>query len=166
MTWQYKQLESLCTTVKDPYESIGKNGYKESIAYTSYKQELTAYHQLIYKETGFSKPKFRKTITSELTSQIKDPDSLMVWYLDDGTLRPDGNACRLATQCFNLEENILLQDCLMTNFNIKSEIERWPKNQNGLCIYSRGGHSRKFTKLFADTVIKEIPSMKYKVHNI
>jgi hypothetical protein len=90
----------------------------------------------------------------------------MVWYLDDGTLRSDSGACRIATQCFNFEEHQLLQECLYQNFGISSQIEAWNSKgskQYGLVIPSRNKESRKFLSLFQHIVRKEIPSMKYKV---
>lgn len=104
-----------------------------------------------------------KFIPENLKDYLIDPEALMVWYLDDGTLRLDGGACRLATQGFTLEEHVILQDCLQNNFNVTSVIEKWSKNKSGLYIPSRGGHAANFVNLFGKTVVEEIPSMRYKV---
>ena len=164
--WQYENLTWLCEKVKQPYETTTKSGYSECIAYTSYQNELLRYHKYFYKPTGLSKPKFVKVVPENLSEYLTDPLSLMVWYLDDGTLRKDGGAVRIATQSFSLEENWILQDCLNKNFNIKSVLEQWPKDQYNLTIPSRGGHSKNFLGLFSSTVKKEIPSMRYKVENL
>jgi hypothetical protein len=164
--WQYRNLDWLSKKVKPPYETTTKKGYSECIGYTSYQPELLQFHQFFYKPTGLSKPKYRKIVPENLSDYLKDPISLMVWYLDDGTLRTDSGACRIATQSFTEEENWILQDCLQKNFNVKSVIEKWPDNQYNLSIPTRGGHSENFRNLFADTVRKEIPSMKYKVDRL
>jgi hypothetical protein len=50
VNWQYNNLRSLCTTVKEPYETTTKKKYKEFIAYTGYHTGLKPYHDLFYKE--------------------------------------------------------------------------------------------------------------------
>jgi len=117
--WQYDQLSTLCIGVKEPYESLVK-GYREYHGYTAYRTELTPYHTQFYWPTGLEKPKFRKSIPEDLSSLLTHPLSLMVWYLDDGTLRKDGGACRLATQSFSVDEHVILQECLAANFSVKS----------------------------------------------
>lgn len=164
--WQYKNLDWLCKKVKEPYETKTKKGYSECIAYTSYQAELLTYHKFFYQATGLDKPKYRKIVPENLSKHLKDPLSLMVWYLDDGTLRDDTGACRLATQSFTEEENWILQDCLQKNFNVKSVLEKWPNNQYNLSIPKRGGHSKNFLSLFDNVVKKEIPSMRYKVERL
>jgi hypothetical protein len=111
------------------------------------------------------KPRYRKTVPVDLHLRLKDPLSLMVWHLDDGTLRDDCMACRLATQCFTHDEKLILQYTLFKNFNIKSEIENWPedKDKSSLYIPAKNGNGKDFILLFRDTVLKEIPSMKSKV---
>jgi hypothetical protein len=160
--WQYRNLDWLCKGTKEPYETKTKKGYSECIAYTSSRPELLRYHDFFYKPTGLEKPKYRKIVPEALIETLTDPLSLMVWYLDDGTLRPDGGACRLATQSFTESENEILQTCLKKNFGVKANIEKW-NNQYNLSIPTRGGHSKNFLSLFDQVVKKEIPSMRYKV---
>ena len=181
VSWQYNELGDLCATVKEPYITQTKKGYYECIGYTSYRTEIQPYHRLFYKDIGDQKPKYRKIIPPDFSTHLKDPEALMVWYLDDGTLRSDGGAVRIATQGFSLPEILILQDCLYKNFNIKAEIEETSKlkpfetgdpfqneslcreSQYGLTILSRKGEAGNFIRLFRDTVVKEIPSMTYKV---
>lgn len=163
--WLHKQLGFLCEGVMPP-TNIDERGYSTCRAYTAYRPELRLYHDLIYLPTGKEKPKYRKTISNNLFDLLKDPVSLMVWYLDDGTLRRDSGACRLATQCFNLEEHQILQECLQRNFGIRSQVETWNykgSKKHGLLIPSRNKQSKEFLDLFHDIVVQEIPSMKYKV---
>jgi hypothetical protein len=170
--WQYDQIKDpLCIgvgskVVKQPYETKTKQGYVEMIGYTAYREELLDYHDLFYEKT--ENTKYKKKIRPELVEYLKDPTSLMVWYLDDGTLRGDSNACRLATQSFSLDEHHILEHCLDKNFGIKSNTVRWSTDSRnkvtfGLNIPAKNHNSEKFLKLFSDVVIKEIPSMSYKV---
>lgn len=166
--WEYKKLGWLCEKVKKPYETETKNGFGECIAYTSYEPQLLEYHQLFYRPSIKPGRRFEKFVPENLASYLTNPTSLMVWYLDDGTRRTDGGACRLATQGFTYYEQEILQDCLKKNFNIPCKIESVtnPKTKTvnyGLVIPTRGGHADKFVRLFDQKVLKEIPSMKYKV---
>jgi len=159
--WQFNELKSLCNGVKPPY-ATEHHGFPMYEAYTKYSPELKPYHTTFYQPNRFDKPKYRKSIPDELPLILKDPLSLMVWYLDDGTLRKDSGACRLATQCFNAYEHTILQECLLNNFGIKTRIEHWSTGYE-LTIPTRGGHARDFVGLFENTVLTEIPSMSYKV---
>lgn len=156
--WQHKQLINLCKTVKAPEKSE-----HEYIAYSSYLSSLQVYHQWMYKPTEHGN--YRKIIPPDLKLYLKDPLSLLVWYLDDGTLRRDCYSCRFGTQCFNEEEHLILKNCLWENFHIGSVIQHHKKKagQYTLSLPARGRHCHNFLSLFKDIVIEEIPSMKYKV---
>lgn len=108
--WQYDELDWLCNGVSEPKAIIEQNQYPICRAYTAYRSELTPYHSLTYKTTNQPNRKFIKVLPENLREYLTDPESLMVWYLDDGTLRLDGGACRLATQSFTLSEHEILQD--------------------------------------------------------
>jgi len=161
--WQYNELDWLCSNVSRPKEVIEKDKYSICRAYTSYHSELTPYHELTYKPTTLKHRRFIKTIPSNFADYLKNPESLMVWYLDDGTLRKDGGACRLATQSFTLQEHEILQETLWNNFHVKSVIESWSNEHPSLYVPARGGHAQNFVNLFSETIIKEIPSMSYKI---
>jgi len=158
--WQYEQLGWLCDGVSPP-KIIPEREYFKCRAYTKYVQELKPYHDLTYIPSIKPNRRFEKIIPSDLGNYVKDPEILMVWYLDDGTLRRDGGACRLATQGFSLDEHEILQNCLKENFDITSVIEKWPKGKAGLYIPKRD--AANFVNLFSSSVVKEIPSMKYKL---
>jgi len=163
--WLYrKQLSTLCEGVKPPYDTE-QHGFPMYEAYTRYSEQLKPYHTTFYQPTNFDKPKYRKSVPDELSSILTDPLSLMVWYLDDGTLRKDSGACRLATQCFTGYEHIILQECLVNNFGVKTKIERWSTGFE-LTIPTRGGHAQNFISLFEDVVLEEIPSMSYKIRRM
>lgn len=161
--WQFKELGWLCDGVSKPKEIVEKQKYHICRAYTKYRPELTPYHTLTYKTTTLPNRRFVKTLPSNFGDYLKNPEVFMVWYLDDGTLRLDGGACRLATQSFTLQEHEILQEALQNNFNVKTVIETWPGGYSALYVPSRGGHAADFVGLFSDTIVKEIPSMTYKV---
>ena len=161
--WQYTELDWLCNGVAEPKDIIEKNQYHICRAYTAYRSELTPYHSLTYNATNQPNRKFIKVLPENLGDYLKSPESLMVWYLDDGTLRLDGGACRLATQSFTLPEHEILQETLWKNFTIKTVIERWSQSNPSLYVPAREGHAKNFVSLFSETILKEIPSMKYKI---
>jgi len=161
--WEFKELDWLCKGVSRPKEIIEKNQYHLYRAYTSYCSELTHYHTLAYESTTIKGRRYIKRIPSNFGDYLKDPEALMVWYLDDGTLRLDGGACRLATQNFTIDEHEILKDALWKNFHIASKIEFMVKDQPSLYIPSRRNAAKDFVHLFSDTVLKEIPSMTYKI---
>jgi len=161
--WEFNQLGFLCDGVSRPKHIVEKNKYDICRAYTAYRPELTKFHTLTYKPTNLPNRKFIKTLPADFKSYLTNPETLMVWYLDDGTLRLDGGACRLATQSFTLTEHEILQQALQKNFNIKTVIESWSDKAPSLCVPSRGGHAANFVHLFSETVLKEIPSMTYKI---
>lgn len=163
VTWQYKELDWLCDGVSPPKEIVEKQKYHICRAYTAYRPELKPYHTLAYKATSLPNRRFVKTIPENFSDYLKNPETLMVWYLDDGTLRLDGGACRLATQSFTLQEHEILQDALWKNFSIKTVIESWSAEYPALYVPARGGYARDFVNLFSNTVLKEIPSMTYKI---
>ena len=161
--WQYKELDWLCAGVSRPKEIVEKDKYRICRAYTAYKPELTPYHTLTYKPTTKPNRRYLKTLPSNFSEYLKNPEALMIWYLDDGTLRLDGGACRLATQSFTLQEHEMLQETLWQNFHVKTVIESWSDDYPSLYVPARGGHAADFIHLFSETVVKEIPSMTYKI---
>jgi hypothetical protein len=163
VAWEFNELGWLCDGVSRPKHIVEKNQYDICRAYTAYKPDLTKFHKLTYKRTNLPNRKFIKTIPPDFGKYLTNPETLMVWYLDDGTLRADGGACRLATQSFTLAEHEILQEALQKNFNIKTVIEGWSDKAPSLYVPSRGGHAANFVHLFSDTVLNEIPSMTYKI---
>ena len=67
---------------------------------------------------------FKKIVPKNIELILIDPIALAIWYLDDGTKR-NYNACRFATQSFSLEENLLLQSTLETNFKLIVKVDKW-----------------------------------------
>lgn len=162
--WQYQQLGWLCEGVAEPRIIIERKDGREfelRRAYTKYAQELKPFHDLTYVTSTKPGRRFDKIVPANLSEFLTDPEMLMVWYLDDGTLRRDSSSIRLATQGFTLAEHQILENCLRENFDIGSTIENWPPGQHGLAIPS--GQASKFAALFQETIVREIPSMMYKI---
>jgi hypothetical protein len=120
-----------------------------------------------YKESpgglGKGRGSYVKKITRELIEQLPmQPEVLAVWFMDVGSVRDDCYAGNLATQCFSLEENHLLQNYLK-KWDIDSNISRHTKTNDQYYLYIS---SRSFPKLveLIEPIIKEVPSMKYKLN--
>lgn len=105
-------------------------------------------------------------VPSYIGDLLVDPISLAVWYLDDGSKRADCEACRLATQGFTLEENMVLVECLRSNFGIEARVGATRGAGGrlyGLSIPSGPSGYRRLKSLIYPLVEAEIPSMLYKL---
>lgn len=110
----YDELKSLCRS--QPHQ-----GWNEQISFQ------TTMHKEIGKVKGFFYPKGRKCVPAEITYVLKDPLSLAVWYMDDGTLDyrvKDHYAFRIATYSFSKKENELLVSVLNKNFNVVATVQQ------------------------------------------
>lgn len=130
---------------------------------------LLKYHDLFYTAVKVPKLKkiqfkYRKSIKVQLLDFLKDPLSLAIWWLDDGNIRTDCFAGRLATQCYTLEEHKILQELLFQNFQISSNIVQHSakKKQYYLYISNKNNNLSTFLNCMAP-YINPIPSMKYKI---
>lgn len=100
-----------------------------------------------------------KIVPKNISDILKSPLSLAVWFMDDGNGYLESFALRISTYCFGLEGNLILKDCLLKNFNIKSTI---CKDTKGYQLYLpiSDGNITKFKGLITPYVI---PSMLYKL---
>lgn len=167
VNWKYDQLKRLCTTTQPPKKVTDKKGFVTVGFYTSSGDYLKDYFSLFYKELpgglGKGGSSYVKKITPELIDQLPmQPEVLAVWFMDSGSVRNDCYAGSLATQCFSLEENHLLQKYLK-KWDIDSNISRHIKTTDQYYLYIP---SRSFPKLIEliEPIINEIPSMKYKLN--
>lgn len=85
--------------------------------------EFTKLHQLFYRNG-------KKSITTELCSQITNPLSIAIWFMDDGSC--DNSGVIFNTQCFELSEIKMLQNLFATKFNLQTTYRR---NKKGWVIY-------------------------------
>ena len=101
--------------------------------------------------------KGKKQVPENIVKILKQPLSLAVWFMDDGYKRNDCNALRVNTDCFNHNEQKLLQECLENNFKINSRIHKKGKFWN---IYIPESETGKFCGMIKPYII---PTMKYKI---
>lgn len=99
-----------------------------------------------------------KIVPKDINSLLKTGLSLAVWFMDDGNGFKQNDAYRLSTYAFGYEGTTSLQKCLLSNFNIRTNL--W-KDSKGYQIYIpiSGGEALKFRKLIAPYITAD---MKYK----
>jgi hypothetical protein len=129
--WKHKQLKRLCQTTQPPKKTIDKKGFEGLEFYTSSGTYLKSYHELFYKpveklgKNGNKKVIFVKTITEKLINLLPmHPMVLATFFMDDGSVRDDCYAGKIATQGFTLVENNLLCEYL-AKWNIGAPGGEW-----------------------------------------
>ncbi len=121
----------------------------------------TISHPLIFEyKQAFYKGNI-KIIPQNISDILKSALSLAVWFMDDGNGYLKNNAYRLSTYAFGLEGNLLLQQCLSKNFNLKANLVRDSKGFQ-LYIPILEGNARRFKNLIEQYII---PCMRYKIEN-
>ena len=119
------------------------------------KEIFNEYHNIFYKSNV-------KILPSNIKDLLKSELALAVWYLDDGALRTDCRALRIHTNNFTYNEVVVLQDVLLVNYKIHSQIHKQGKTYN-LYIGSINKQSDKFCNLIRPVIASKIPSMVYKL---
>nr|ACZ52950.1 endonuclease-like protein [Bryopsis hypnoides] len=160
--WKYRVLRSFCERTQPPKKFIRQIGTDYLFA-TQSEKNFVYYHNLFYQK---QQQRYVKIIRPELIQEMQSCLSLAVWWMDDGSARTDCNAGRLATQSYSLEEHQILQQCLMTNFEINSAIVRHTAKNNkvqySLSIPAKNKQFDKFISLISPYVY-QIPSMMHKL---
>ncbi len=111
--WLYKQFSNLCRS--RPKQRKDNNQWYFG---TRYFKEFTEIRNKFYDNRV-------KIIPRDITIFLKEPLSLAVWYMDDGTLdfRPKSHfSFSLAVNCFSLSEVKILSRVLKDNFGIISSV--------------------------------------------
>lgn len=161
LDWKYSYFKDLCPS--EPKKEKDEESY---LFYTFYRDDLSVFHDLFYEKTATS---YRKKIDPTLLSIFKDPLSLAVWYLDDGSFRKTFQAARIATHSFSLSEMLILQEILKGNFGIPTSVVKAGKSRLGnyqwyqLSFNARDEGFSKLKETIYDIVRLEIPSMLYKL---
>lgn len=153
--WKYKILENIASNKPRIVRQLDKRSEKvcERWAFATHAEPaLNPYFNFLYK-TG------KKKLNPSLIKLFKYPLSLAVWFMDDGYKRNDCNAIRFSTDCFTLDENLILQKCLKMNFGINSKIHKKGKVWN---IYVPTGEMNKVREIVFP-YISEVKSMMYKL---
>lgn len=95
-----------------------------------------------------------KVLTKEWLNKVT-PRGLAYWFMDDGC-----NSGTLATNCFTLDECILIQDWLLERYNIETTIQKAANNQH--VVYIKKCSRKDFCALVSPYFV---PSMLYKLSN-
>ncbi len=159
--WKHQEMLRLCSRTRLPSESVRRGVHKEWTFWTNYLEQLNFYHRLFYRLEGIH---YKKVLPDDLGAHLSNALSLLVWYLDDGTLRKGGNSCRIATQSFSLREQEILRNVLWDNFGVGCKIEGWRRRaggtQWGVCLLAADW--TRFRQLLMELCREECPSMLYK----
>jgi hypothetical protein len=169
--WKHNKLININRCKKTPPPKIYlEKGKFERIEFNTdsgnYFQEI---HELMYKK--LPNGRYRKTITQEVIDKLPvDPLVVAVWYLDDGSIRNDGYAGKIASQGFSKEENSLLCDYLrkfnlrkfnLRKFNINCHIVKHTEISGQWYITIPASTFGNLIKVI-DPIVREVPSMVYK----
>jgi len=163
--WKYSKLSRLCQTTQPPREITNRRGQVSCEFYTSSGLYLKDLYDLFYKQDLQNRNRFIKTITPELILQLPmNPIVLAVLFMDDGSVRNDCYAGKIATQCFSLEENNLLKDYLK-KWGVDINIVRHTQASGQYYISIP---SRSFPKLveIIEPTVREVPVMVYKLNEV
>jgi len=151
--WKYRELKTFVPSKPRIIISYHRKAQKEyrRLHFATYSLDVFEYYWKIFYSNN------RKAITNLIFSELKDPLSLAVWYMDDGYKRNDCDALRFSTESFSSAEQKLLQKVLAKNFGIKAVIHRKSKWWN---LYIPHRETLKFIDLVSPYII---PSLRYKI---
>lgn len=152
--WKYRELRDICPSepriVKILPHYKTKKVYERWHFSTFSSADLNRFRETFYISR-------RKIIPICIKQILKDPLSLAVWFMDDGYKRNDCNAFRLHTDCYSLDEQKLLQNCLKENFCIGSSLHKKGDTWN---IYIPSAQSERFRQVIGPFIL---PDMRYKL---
>lgn len=160
--WKRAKLSNICQTTQPPRQVPKKETpYILYEFYTSSGKYLKELHELFYKKN--EKGQFKRTITQDLINSLPvDPLILAVWFLDDGSVRNDCYAGKIATQGFSREESELLCDYLR-KFDVNCyAVKHTVKSQQWYITVP--AHTFGNLMKLIEPFVKEIPSMEYKLN--
>jgi hypothetical protein len=101
----------------------------------------------------------RKIIPDRILELLNTPQSLAVWFMDDGTLNKSSGSMLFETQSFSTEDIEKLRNCLQVNFGIQSRPCKSGKGR-GLRLYIPVREARKLKAIIEPYVISQ---MRYKL---
>jgi len=152
--WKSKLLEPFCA--HQPRFVKGAIHRRTGIRYS--RIEVSTFSLPVFEEYW---QKFyvqgKKKIPKDIDELLTDPLAVAIWFMDDGYKRNDCNALRINTDSFSYEEQEILQECLIKNFDISTRIHRKGKFWN---IYIPSTQASKFCELVKPYIV---PAMKYKI---
>jgi hypothetical protein len=101
----------------------------------------------------------KKIIPDQISDLISTPQSLAVWFMDDGTLSKESGAMMFETQAFSFEDIEKLRHCLWMNFGFQSRPHHSGRGR-GLRLYVPVAEARKLSQIIEPYVIA---CMRYKL---
>ncbi len=101
----------------------------------------------------------KKVVPDKILELLDTPQSLAVWFMDDGTLDKRQGSILFETQCFSVEDIEKLKMCLQVNFGIQSSPCKSGKGR-GLRLYVPVAEARKLRAIIEPHVIDQ---MRYKL---
>lgn len=126
---------------------------------------MYAFNTVVHHEFKFYRDLFYegniKVIKENLINYFKSPLSLAVWIMDDGYLNKNVNL-RFHTEGFTYKEHEILQNVLRINFDIRSKICKYNRNDKEYNYLSLNKENTIKTSNIVNPYIQEC--MKYKLH--
>lgn len=165
--WKYAKLGRLCQTTQPPKKVTSKKGFVSYLFHTSSGLYLKELYDLFYKKKTpyLNGSLYVKTITQQLIDELPmNPIVLAVLFMDDGSVRNDCYAGKIATQCFLLEEQHLLSTYLK-KWGIDCNIVKHTKETGQFYISIPAKSFGRFVEIIEPTVL-EIPVMSYKLNQL
>lgn len=109
LEWKHSALKPISTNI---FKNVDKRGNSVMYGFNTLSNiNLLSIYELFYSE--------QKIIKKELVNHINDL-VLAVWYFDDGNLSKSN--CRLSTESFSYEENVILKEILVEKFDIEPKV--------------------------------------------
>ena len=162
--WIYEKLKEWVGTPPKVFEKISRfpNG-KEIIAkaygFSTYSHgTFRFYAQQFYEGKRKKMPK--------LIEKLLTPEAIGVWYLDDGSFKSDRHRTFIIhTHGFIKSDLRKIQEALFRRFGIKTNLHIQRRKEGTYWrIYVFSESAQDFSNLIAP-VVREIPSLKYKLGN-
>lgn len=169
--WKHEQLKRLCQTTQLPKKTIDNKGYECLEFYTSSGEYLQSFHELFYEpvenvdKNGKKKVTYVKTITKKLIQKLPmHPMVLATFFMDDGSVRNDSYAGKLATQGYTEAENYLLCEYL-AKWGIEACVVKHTE-ESGQFYITIPASNDAFGKLVrvVSPIVNQIPDMFYKLN--
>ena len=146
-----------------------KNGkkYKSGDTFITCKFSKQSKHFIPIRDLLY--PNGKKEITKEVLECLT-PLSIALWWMDDGNLNRRKNAdgtlgaymLRLYTY-LSFEQNVLIRDFFIKNYNIYWNILTANQEKEQYYLYCSQTEGKKFMDLISQIIIKNVPSMSYKL---
>lgn len=155
LLWKKKMLSNFVTRmVKNEEWKWGSVMYSIN---TMGHQDFDKIYNILYRND-------KKVITYNLINHL-DNLALAVWFMDDGSSKKNKNGVtycsKISTEGFSYKENVILQNILNTNFNIRSKICKYSKdNKKYNYISIDKENSVKLSKIIEKYTVD---CMKYKL---